>query len=74
MPYQPALNRLIGQSGIVMETIPPERTGAGVIKVAGQLWSAETDWPMPLAPGTHAMVVDRSSLVLVVLPEKGGDS
>ncbi|MCY0877348.1 MAG: NfeD family protein [Firmicutes bacterium] len=72
MPYQPALDRLIGQSGIVMETIPPERSGLGVVKVAGQLWSAETDWPMALTPGTQAMVVDRASLVLVVLPQKEG--
>jgi membrane protein implicated in regulation of membrane protease activity len=70
MAYRSRLDQLIGQSGVVRETIPPSRQGAGVIKVDGQLWSAETDWPEPLDAGAAVMVVSRTNLVLQVLPER----
>lgn len=69
MSYQSSLDRLIGQTGIVVGAIPPERRGTGVIKVAGQLWSANTDWPEPLVPQTTVLVAGRTNLILAVLPE-----
>jgi membrane protein implicated in regulation of membrane protease activity len=70
MSYQSSLDRLIGQSGIVIDTVPSERHGVGVVKVGGQLWSANTDWAAPLEPGTAIWVVGRTSLVLAVIPER----
>ena len=70
MSYRSSLDLLLGQSGIVVEIVPFDRHGRGVIKVAGQLWSAETDWPYPLETGTTVMVVGRTNLILAVLPER----
>jgi membrane protein implicated in regulation of membrane protease activity len=70
MSYQSSLDRLIGQTGVVAEAIPAERRGTGVIKVAGQLWSAETDWPETLVPQTAVIVAGRTNLILAVLPER----
>jgi membrane protein implicated in regulation of membrane protease activity len=69
--YQSFIDRLIGQSGIVIQTVPGLGVGAGVVKVAGQVWSAETEWPESLPPDTTIMVVGRLGLVLSVLPERG---
>lgn len=69
--YQSFLDQLIGQNGIVTESIPPEQSGTGVIKVAGQLWSADTAWPELLLPDTIVIVVGRAGLRLEVLPERG---
>lgn len=71
MSYHSSLDQLVGKSGVVVKAIPSDRRGIGIIKVAGQLWSAETEWPEPLESGTLVMVVGRSSLVLAVLPERG---
>lgn len=70
MSYQSALDRMVGQSGTVVDTVPEERHGNGVVKVGGQLWSAETDWSAPLEPGTAVWVVGRNNLVLTVIPER----
>lgn len=70
MSYQSSMDRLIGQSGVVVETIPADQHGSGVIKIAGQFWSAKTDWPEPLIPNTAVMVMGRNNLILAVLPER----
>ncbi len=70
MSYQSSLDRLNGQNGIIVDTVPPERRGIGVVKVAGQLWSCETDWLEELAPGTAVLVMGRTNLILAVLPER----
>lgn len=70
MSYQSSLDRLIGQTGIVEDTVPPERRGIGVVKVAGQLWSCETDWAEALEAGTTVLVMSRTNLILAVLPER----
>lgn len=69
MSYQSSVDRLIGQTGIVVEAIPAGRHGYGVVKVAGQLWSADTDWPEPLTPDTTVLISGRTNLILAVLPE-----
>ncbi len=71
MSYQSFIDRLVGQSGVVVQTVPGLGVGTGVVKVSGQVWSAETEWPEELAPGTPIMVAGRSGLVLSVLPEGG---
>lgn len=68
--YRPSLDRLVGQSGVVVETIPGDHAGLGVVKVAGQLWSAATDWTDTLEPGTVVLVMARTSYLLEVLPER----
>ncbi len=70
MSYQSALDRLIGQNGVVVETIPADLRGRGVIKVAGQLWSAETNWLDPIPAGADVLVMGRDNLILAVLPER----
>lgn len=70
MSYQPSIERLIGRTGIVVETVPGDRREAGVVRVDGALWSAETDWPLPLVPGEAVLVVSRDGLRLAVLPER----
>ena len=67
--YRSSTDRLIGDTGIIIEPIPGDRLGRGVIKVGGQLWSAESDWPESLAVGTRVLIVGRSGLILRVLPE-----
>lgn len=69
MSYQSSLDRLIGQTGVVAAVVPADRRGTGVIKVAGQLWSAVTDWPEELKPETTVIVAGRTNLILAVLPE-----
>ncbi len=71
MPYQPSFDRLLGQTGVVVETIQADRHGTGIVKVMGEFWSAETDWPDPLQPGISVLVVGRVGLRLAVLPEGG---
>ncbi len=72
MVYRPSIDRLLGQGGIVIETVPGERRASGVVRVAGQLWSAETDWPESISPGTPVLIVGRDGLILSVLPERRG--
>lgn len=70
MSYQSSLDRLIGQTGVVVEVVPAERSGRGIVKVSGQLWSAETDWNTPLDPDTTIMIMGRTNLILAVWPER----
>ncbi|NMP21783.1 NfeD family protein [Sulfobacillus harzensis] len=74
MSYRPSIDRLTGQSGTVIDTVPGERRGTGVVRVSGELWTAETDWPEALLPQTPVLVVGRSGLRLSVLPERGGSN
>jgi len=67
--YQSSLDRLIGQTGVVTNTIPADHVGSGVIKVAGQLWSAQTEWPHPILPDALVIIVGRTGLRLEVFPE-----
>ncbi len=71
MKYRSSVDRLIGSAGVVITMIPPERTGAGIIKVNGQQWSAVTDYPEPIPEGKTVWVSARDHVTLIVVPEPG---
>jgi membrane protein implicated in regulation of membrane protease activity len=57
-PNAPAIgiDRLMGEKGIVVETIDPAR-GSGVIRVNHEPWSADSADGSPIAVGTMVQVV-----------------
>lgn len=71
MSYKSSVNRLLGQTGYVLERVPADRRGTGVVKIKGQLWTCESDWVDALEPGTPVIVTDRIGPILLVLPESG---
>jgi membrane protein implicated in regulation of membrane protease activity len=68
--YQSSLDRLMGAVGVVVESIPSDLRGRGVVKIAGQLWSCTSDWPACIEAGTLVTVVGRHGLVLQVVPRE----
>jgi membrane-bound serine protease (ClpP class) len=64
-PVVTGTSELIGQTGVVRETLGPE----GLVFVRGELWKARTEGD-PLPPGTHVRV-DRIDEGLVLEVERG---
>jgi membrane-bound serine protease (ClpP class) len=64
-PVVTGTSELIGQTGVVRETLEPE----GLIFVRGELWKARTEGD-PLPPGTHVRV-DKIDEGLVLEVERG---
>lgn len=71
MTYQSPITRLMGSVGIVVEPIPGSMHGAGVVKVSGELWTAQTEWPDTIPAGHSVLIMGRDGVRLVVLPERG---
>lgn len=67
--YRPAIDQLIGQVGIIVETVPAERSGRGLVKVGGQIWSCETDAPASIEPHTSVWICGRNGVRLLVLAQ-----
>ncbi len=67
--YRPAIDQLIGQVGIIVETVPADRSGRGIVKVGGQLWSCETEGPTSIAPDTTVWICGRYGVRLLVLAQ-----
>jgi membrane protein implicated in regulation of membrane protease activity len=71
MEYRSTIDRLVGSSGVAMTAIPQDRTGIGIVKVNGQQWSAATDDPVEIAPGTKVWVTARDRVTLIVVADQG---
>ncbi|WP_255570475.1 NfeD family protein [Cohnella sp. CFH 77786] len=65
--YEDAIDRIVGREGLVVEPIEPGKPG--IVKVAGETWSATAD--TPLTAGETVEVVKRGTAVLEVR-KKGG--
>ncbi|HBQ96302.1 MAG: NfeD family protein [Firmicutes bacterium] len=71
MRYRSSVERLIGSMGVVVTAIPQERTGAGIVKVNGQQWSAVTDYTELIPVGSKVWVSARDHVTLIVVPDLG---
>ena len=67
--YRSATDQLIGRVGIVVERVPAERSGRGIVKVGGELWSCETEGFDDLLPDTMVWINGRIGPILLVLPQ-----
>lgn len=67
--YRPAIDQLIGQVGIIVEQVPAERLGRGIVKVGGQLWTCETDSTESIDPDTSVWICGRNGIRLLVLAQ-----
>jgi membrane protein implicated in regulation of membrane protease activity len=70
MSYRSGIDRLVGSAGVATTEIPQDRTGLGIVKVSGQQWSAATDDPTPIAPGTKVWVTSRDHVTLIVVADQ----
>ena len=61
------IDRVLGQSGIVLETIDPAR-GCGVVRVGHERWSADAADGVPIAGGAAVVVVGVEGTHLQVRP------
>ena len=59
----------MGRVGIVVERVPAERSGRGIVKVGGELWSCETEGFDDLLPDTMVWINGRIGPILLVLPQ-----
>ncbi len=67
--YRSATDQLIGRVGIVVERVPAERSGRGIVKVGGELWSCETEAFEDLLPDTMVWISGRIGPILLALPQ-----
>ena len=67
--YRSATDQLMGRVGIVVERVPAERSGRGIVKVGGELWSCETEGFDDLLPDTMVWINGRIGPILLVLPQ-----
>jgi membrane protein implicated in regulation of membrane protease activity len=67
--YRSATDQLIGRVGIVAERVPAERSGRGIVKVGGELWSCETEGLEDLLPDTMVWISGRIGPILLVLAQ-----
>ncbi|PSR35279.1 MAG: hypothetical protein C7B46_01000 [Sulfobacillus benefaciens] len=67
--YRSATDQLMGRVGIVVERVPAERSGRGIVKVGGELWSCETEGFDDLLPDTMVWINARIGPILLVLPQ-----
>jgi membrane protein implicated in regulation of membrane protease activity len=67
--YRPAIDQLVGKVGIIVERVPAERSGRGIVKVGGQLWTCETDAIDPIDQDTAVWICGRNGLRLLVLAQ-----
>ncbi len=58
---------LIGRTGIVIETIKPEKPG--YVKVDGDEWKATTDNSITIDKGKRVKIVSRDSIIVNVVEE-----
>lgn len=71
MPIPPNIDALIGQKGIVLETIPASTYGVGQVKLDGEKWSAITLEETPIQKGSSVIIQEIRGLRLVVSSKKG---
>jgi membrane protein implicated in regulation of membrane protease activity len=61
-------NRLIGVTGSVIETIPPNPGAAGMVRIGGEDWRADAADDLELPVGSRVRVVEIRGTRLVVEP------
>ncbi len=67
--YRPAIDQLIGKVGVIVETVPADRSGRGIVKVGGQLWTCETDELTPIEKDATVWISGRNGVRLQVLSQ-----
>ncbi|MHB1611107.1 MAG: NfeD family protein [Sulfobacillus sp.] len=67
--YRSATDQLIGRVGVIIEPVPAERSGRGIVKVGGQLWTCETDGTEEILPDVSVWICGRVGPTLLVLPQ-----
>lgn len=70
-PIPANINALIGQKGIVLETIPASTYGVGQVKLDGEKWNAITLEKTPIQKGSFVTIQEIRGLRLVVSSKKG---
>ena len=70
-PIPVNIDALIGQRGIVLETIPASTYGVGQVKLDGEKWSAITLEETPIQKGSSVIIQEIRGLRLVVSSKKG---
>lgn len=67
-PARVGANRLVGEQGVVLITIPGGPAEIGTVRIHREEWRAESKVSRPLEPGTPVRVVDVTGTRVVVEP------
>ena len=67
-PARVGANRLVGEHGVVLITIPGGPAEIGMVRIHREEWRAESLVSRPLEPGTPVRVVDVTGTRVIVEP------
>ena len=71
LPPGVGADRLVGETGSVLETIPSHPTDTGVIRIGGEEWRAESESGSEIVKGAKVEIVSVRGTRAVVIPQKG---
>lgn len=68
LPSGVGASRWVGQTGIVLESIPAGTDTTGLVRIGGEQWRAQTRHGIRVPTGSEVLVVEVVGTRLVVLP------
>lgn len=68
LPGGVGARRWVGQTGIVLQSIPAGTESTGMVRIGGEQWRAQTRHGVPVPTGSEVLVVEVVGTRLIVLP------